>query len=80
MQREVLMKEFRSGSSHVLITTDMFARSIDLQQVPLVINYDLPTNENYIHRIGRCGRKSVVISFVTADDTKKLKDIERECG
>ena len=56
-QREVLMKEFRSGSSRVLITTDLLARGIDVQQVSLVINYDLPTNrENYIHRIGRSGR------------------------
>ncbi|THH11858.1 hypothetical protein EW145_g378 [Phellinidium pouzarii] len=55
-QREVLMKEFRSGSSRVLITTDLLARGIDVQQVSLVINYDLPTNrENYIHRIGRGG-------------------------
>ena len=55
-QREVLMKEFRSGSSRVLITTDLLARGIDVQQVSLVINYDLPTNrENYIHRIGRTG-------------------------
>ena len=50
-QREVLMKEFRSGSSRVLITTDVLARGIDVQQVSLVINYDLPTNrENYIQR------------------------------
>ena len=45
------MREFRSGSSRVLITTDLLARGIDVQQVSLVINYDLPTNrENYIHR------------------------------
>ncbi|KAJ7823573.1 DEAD-domain-containing protein [Mycena olivaceomarginata] len=56
-QREVLMKEFRTGSTRVLITTDLLARGIDVQQVSLVINYDLPTNrENYIHRIGRGGR------------------------
>jgi len=53
-EREIIMKEFRSGSSRVLITTDLLARGIDVQQVSLVINYDLPTNnENYIHRIGR---------------------------
>ncbi|KAK0552104.1 translation initiation factor eIF4A [Tilletia horrida] len=73
-QREVLMKEFRSGSSRVLITTDLLARGIDVQQVSLVINYDLPTNrENYIHRIGRggrFGRKGVAINFVTADDVR----------
>ena len=81
-QREILMKEFRSGSSRVLITTDLLARGIDVQQVSLVINYDLPTNrENYIHRIGRggrFGRKGVAINFVTTDDVRMLRDIERE--
>ena len=49
--RDVIMQEFRTGSSRVLITTDLLARGIDVQQVSLVINYDLPTNrENYIHR------------------------------
>merc|ERR1712045_753667 len=52
-ERDVIMREFRSGSSRVLITTDLLARGIDVQQVSLVINYDLPSNrENYIHRIG----------------------------
>merc|ERR1712232_1486469 len=56
-ERDVIMREFRSGSSRVLITTDLLARGIDVQLVSLVINYDLPTNrENYIHRIGRGGR------------------------
>ncbi|KAF6259762.1 eukaryotic initiation factor 4A (ATP-dependent RNA helicase eIF4A) [Scenedesmus sp. NREL 46B-D3] len=55
--RDVIMREFRSGSSRVLITTDLLARGIDVQQVSLVINYDLPTQpENYLHRIGRSGR------------------------
>ena len=67
-----IVKEFRSGSSRVLIATDLLARGIDVQQVSLVINYDLPANrENYIHRIGRggrFGRKGVAINFVTADD------------
>jgi translation initiation factor 4A len=80
-QREVLMKEFRSGSSRVLITTDLLARGIDVQQVSLVINYDLPTNrENYIHRIGRggrFGRQGVAINFVTTEDVRMLRDIER---
>eukprot|EP00918_Siedleckia_nematoides_P102851 GHVU01224560.1.p1 GENE.GHVU01224560.1~~GHVU01224560.1.p1 ORF type:complete len:467 (+),score=69.45 GHVU01224560.1:30-1403(+) len=79
-ERDVIMREFRSGSSRVLITTDLLARGIDVQQVSLVINYDLPTNrENYIHRIGRggrFGRKGVAINFVTADDHRTLKDIE----
>jgi len=76
------MKEFRSGSSRVLITTDLLARGIDVQQVSLVINYDLPTNrENYIHRIGRggrFGRKGVAINFVTTEDVRMLREIERE--
>ena len=50
-QREIIMKEFRSGSSRVLISTDLLARGIDVQQISLVINYDLPSSvENYLHR------------------------------
>jgi len=79
-ERDIIMREFRSGSSRVLITTDLLARGIDVQQVSLVINYDLPTNrENYIHRIGRSGRfgrKGVAINFLTSGDTKYMKDIE----
>jgi len=78
--RELIMREFRSGSSRVLITTDLLARGIDVQQVSLVINYDLPSNrENYIHRIGRggrFGRKGVAINFITNDDARSLRDIE----
>lgn len=79
-ERDVIMKQFRSGSSRVLITTDLLARGIDVQQVSLVINYDLPSNrENYIHRIGRggrFGRKGVAINFITEDDKRTLADIE----
>merc|ERR1712214_106051 len=53
-ERDLVMREFRSGSSRVLISTDLLARGIDVQQVSLVINYDLPAKmENYLHRIGR---------------------------
>merc|ERR1711916_104823 len=80
-ERDLIMKDFRSGSSRVLITTDLLARGIDVQQVSLVINFDLPTNrENYIHRIGRggrFGRKGVAINFVTADDVRALRDLEQ---
>merc|ERR1711892_1147770 len=80
-ERELIMREFRSGSSRVLITTDVLARGIDVQQVSLGINYDLPTNrENYIHRIGRggrFGRKGVAINFLTADDVRTLREIEQ---
>ncbi|XP_014217092.1 eukaryotic initiation factor 4A-I isoform X1 [Copidosoma floridanum] len=80
-ERDVIMREFRSGSSRILITTDLLARGIDVQQVSLVINYDLPSNrENYIHRVGRggrFGRKGVAINFVTNEDKRTLKDIEQ---
>lgn len=83
-ERDVIMREFRNGASRVLITTDLLARGIDVQQVSVVINYDLPGNrENYIHRIGRSGRfgrKGVAINFVTAQDTEMLKDIEKYYG
>lgn len=75
------MKEFRSGSSRVLITTDLLARGIDVQQVSLVINYDLPSNrENYIHRIGRSGRfgrKGVAINFLASDDVQPMRELEQ---
>jgi len=80
-QREAILNEFKSGSSRVLITTDLLARGIDVQHVSLVINYDLPrTVENYIHRIGRSGRfgrKGVAINFVTNEDVKYLRDLEK---
>jgi len=80
-ERDAIMSEFRGGSSRVLITTDVWARGIDVQQVSLVINYDLPANrENYIHRIGRSGRfgrKGVAINFVTVEDVRILRDIEQ---
>ena len=50
-ERDKIMDEFKAGSGRVLITTDPLSRGIDVQQVPLVINFDLPDNrENYIHR------------------------------
>ncbi|GEQ72288.1 hypothetical protein JCM33374_g5975 [Metschnikowia sp. JCM 33374] len=79
--RDTIMQEFRSGSSRILISTDLLARGIDVQQVSLVINYDLPANkENYIHRIGRggrFGRKGVAINFVTAQDVGMMREIEK---
>lgn len=80
-ERDTIMKEFRSGSSRILISTDLLARGIDVQQVSLVINYDLPANkENYIHRIGRggrFGRKGVAINFVTEKDVGMMREIEK---
>jgi len=80
-ERDIILNEFRTGSSRVLITTDLLARGIDVQQVSLVINYDLPRNlENYIHRIGRSGRfgrKGVAINFVTNEDVRTLRELEQ---
>ncbi|KAF4402988.1 hypothetical protein G4B88_010440 [Cannabis sativa] len=80
-ERDAIMGEFRDGTTRVLITTDVWARGLDVQQVSLVINYDLPNNrELYIHRIGRSGRfgrKGVAINFVKSDDIKILRDIEQ---
>ncbi|CAD7697287.1 unnamed protein product [Ostreobium quekettii] len=80
-ERDAIMAEFRSGRSRVLISTDVWARGLDVQQVSLVINYDLPNSrELYIHRIGRSGRygrKGVAINFVRNDDIRILRDIEQ---
>ena len=78
--RNQIMSEFRNGTSRILISTDLLSRGIDVQQVSLVINYDIPNNiESYIHRIGRSGRfgrKGTSINFLTRYDIKKMKDIE----
>jgi len=80
-ERDKIMTEFRAGNSRVLIATDIWGRGLDVQQVSLVINYDLPTNrELYIHRIGRSGRfgrKGVAINFVKNEDVRILRDIEQ---
>lgn len=80
-ERDTIMQAFRSGSSRVLISTDLWGRGLDVQQVSLVICYDLPNNrELYIHRIGRSGRfgrKGVAINFVKSDDIRILRDIEQ---
>ena len=79
--RKDIMNSFRKGDSRILIATDLLARGIDVQQVSLVINFDIPNNmENYIHRIGRSGRygrKGVSINFVTDYEAEKLQEIEK---
>eukprot|EP01070_Trichotokara_eunicae_P008204 Trichotokara_eunicae@DN5674_c0_g1_i1.p1 len=80
-ERDEIMRGFREAKSRVLIATDVWGRGLDVQQVSLVINYDLPkSRELYIHRIGRSGRfgrKGVAINFVKADDIRILRDIEQ---
>lgn len=79
--RDSVMEEFRSGASRVLIATDLWGRGIDVQQVSLVICYDLPLNrELYIHRIGRSGRfgrKGIAINFVRDEDMRSLRELEQ---
>ena len=73
-------KEFKSGSCRVLITSDLFARGIDVQQVSMVINFDIPKSEHtYLHRIGRSGRwgrKGIAINFQTKYDDGRLKQFQ----
>jgi len=82
--RALIMQQFKTGSSRVLIATDLLARGIDVQQVSLVVNYDMPRGqdgrENYIHRIGRggrFGRKGVAVNFVCREDAPILREIEK---
>lgn len=80
-ERNEIMNNFRLGKERVLITTDLLARGIDIQQVSVVINYDLPPlkrKDNYIHRIGRSGRygkKGVAINFVTNMDSFIIEEL-----
>jgi translation initiation factor 4A len=80
-ERNDIMKSFRDGDTRILISTDLLSRGIDVQQVSVVINYDIPTNvENYLHRIGRSGRfgrKGLAINFMTYYDIKNLHEIEK---
>lgn len=79
-ERDSIMSDFRTGNSRVLISTDVWARGIDVQQISLVINYDLPNDkENYIHRIGRSGRfgrKGTAINLITKADLSTMREIE----
>lgn len=81
LDRNKIMKDFREGKSRVLITTDLLARGIDVQQVSVVINYDFPLEkESYLHRIGRSGRfgrKGMAINFIVPNDVPMLKEIEK---
>lgn len=79
-ERKKRMDDFRSGAVRVLISTDLLARGIDVQQVSLVMNYEMPIQkENYVHRIGRSGRygrKGVAINLVTREEMAMIRDIE----
>jgi translation initiation factor 4A len=80
-ERDIAFKDFKNGKSRVLISSNVTARGIDIQQVSIVINFDVPKDiHTYLHRIGRSGRwgrKGVGINFITRRDYSKIKDIEK---
>ena len=80
-EREQVMEKFRTGNTRILITTDIMARGIDVQQVSIVINYDMPKYpQTYIHRIGRSGRfgrKGCAVNFVTRKEKNILQFIQK---
>ena len=79
--RTKALAEFKTGTLQVLVATDIAARGIDIQELPYVVNFDLPhVAEDYVHRIGRTGRagaKGIAVSLVSHDEIKQLNDIER---
>lgn len=82
-QRDRVMNGFRKGRTEILVATDVAARGIDVDDVDVVFNYDLPQDEEYyVHRIGRtgrAGRTGLAFSFVVGREVYKLKDIQRYC-
>ena len=82
-QRDVAMGRFRNGTTNILIATDVAARGIDVEDVEIVINYDIPQDiEYYVHRIGRTGRAGKTgrsCTFVAGKEVYRIRDIERVC-
>jgi ATP-dependent RNA helicase RhlE len=80
-QRTKALADFKGGKVRILVATDIAARGIDIDQLPIVVNFDLPNvAEDYVHRIGRTGRAGSVgkaISLVSADEIGFLQDIEK---
>ena len=79
--RTKALADFKSGKITALVATDIAARGIDIDQLPHVVNYDLPNvSEDYVHRVGRTGRagsNGIAISLVCIDELALLKDIEK---
>jgi ATP-dependent RNA helicase DeaD len=82
--RERVMQDFRSGEAPILVATNVAARGLDVQGIEQVINYDLPDSEQlFTHRIGRTGRmgrQGEAVTFITAEDEPKWREIERALG
>ena len=81
MMRERVLKRFREGAVELLVATDVAARGLDIDEIDIVFNYDLPTDpEDYVHRIGRtgrAGRSGRAVTFVYGRDIYRLQSIER---
>jgi len=81
-ERDMVMRELRSGAARVLITSDILARGIDVQQVSLVVNYDFPPDHRtYVHRAGRCGRfgrRGVVVNLVATETLHSIRAIQND--
>ncbi|MDE2842321.1 MAG: DEAD/DEAH box helicase [Chloroflexota bacterium] len=82
--RDRVMKDFRSGAAQILVATNVAARGLDIEGIGQVINYDLPDSEQlFTHRVGRTGRMGragEAITFITPDEDRKWKEIERGLG
>ncbi|MFA9374981.1 MAG: helicase-related protein, partial [Poseidonibacter sp.] len=80
--RAKALRMFKSGDHRVLVATDIAARGIDIQMLPLVVNFDLPeTTADYTHRIGRTGRAGqtgIALTLLSVKDYKQMKEIEKE--
>ena len=80
-QRKENLNNFKNGKTRILLSTDLLSRGIDIQQLSLVINFDIPKNkETYIHRIGRSGRygrKGVSINFICNNETDELNELQK---
>jgi len=83
-QRQQALNAFRDGKCNVLVATDVAARGLDINGITHVINFDIPkTTEDYVHRIGRTARakaKGDAITFVSPEDAKALRELERDLG
>lgn len=83
-ERKKILDDFRVGAYRVLISSNITARGIDVQQVSTVVNFDIPRSvDTYLHRIGRggrWGRKGVAINLITKRDVQNMKDIEKHYG
>ena len=81
-QRDKIMRSYRSGNLEILVATDVAARGIDVSNIDVVVNYDIPNDsDSYVHRIGRTGRANqcgIAHTFIYKQETGKLKAMMRD--